>query len=57
MTKYYLLIYSSDYYEIKKTDDLFIVDISNKNDIPLVIMPIDDEFIKEIKELESKDEN
>ena len=54
MTKYYLLIYSSDYYEIKKTDDLFIVDISNKNDIPLVIMPIDDEFIKEIEKLEEK---
>ena len=54
MIKYYLLIYSNDYYEIKKADDLFIVDISNKNDIPLVIMPIDDEFIEEIKKLEEK---
>ena len=54
MIKYYLLIYSNDYYEIKKADDLCIVDMSNKNNIPLVIMPIDDEFIKEIEKLEEK---
>ena len=54
MNKYYLLIYSNDYYEIKKADDLCIVDMSNKNDIPLIIMPIDDEFIQEIEKLKEK---
>ena len=54
MIKYYLLIYGNDYYEIIKENDLWIVDGLNKNNIPLVIMPIDDEFIKEIEKLEKK---
>ncbi len=54
MIRYYLLIYSKDYYEIKKESDLLIVGDSSNNEVPLIIMPIDDEFIQEIEKLEEK---
>lgn len=54
MTKYYLLIYSKDYYKIKRASDLLIVGDSNNNEVPLIIIPIDDEFIQEIEKLEEK---
>lgn len=54
MIKYYLLIYSNDDYKFIKEEDLFLISQSSKNEIPLIIMPIDDEFIEEIRKLEEK---
>ncbi len=54
MIKYYLLIFDNDYYKIIKEEDLFLISQMLKNEIPLIIMPIDDDFIEEIEKLEEK---